>query len=144
MIKSWHEDFNPSFESFCKMSIWVRLPNLPLHLWVDQLLEEVGEALGYFLMVDVESSDILHSTYACILVDIDASKGLPIEIKLSTPKGFWIQPLDYEGIPFRCRRCFKTGHVVAKYDLEKVKVKKPSSWWKGASSQHYTVFKSSS
>ncbi|GLJ31024.1 hypothetical protein SUGI_0620490 [Cryptomeria japonica] len=136
MIKPWHEDINPSSESFCKMPIWVRLPNLPLHLWVDQLLEEVGEALGDFLMVDVESPDILHSTYARILVDIDASKGLPTKIKLSTPKGFWI--------PFRCRRCFKNGHVVAKCDLEKVKVKKPSSWWEGTSSQHYMVFKSSS
>ncbi|GLJ16365.1 hypothetical protein SUGI_0277300 [Cryptomeria japonica] len=144
MIKPWYEDLNPSYESFCKMSIWVRLPNLPLHLWVDQLLEEVGEALGDFLMVDVESFDILHPTYARILVDIDASKGLPTEIKLSTPKGLWIQPLNYEGIPFRCRRYFKTGHVAAKCYLEKVKVKKPSSWWKGASSQHYMVFKSSS
>lgn len=111
---------------------------------MDQLLEEVGEALGDFLMVGVESSDLPHSTYARILVDIDSSKGLPAEIKLSTAKGFWIQPLDYEGIPFRCRRCFKTGHVVAKCDLEKVKLKKPSSWWKGDSSQHYMVFKSSS
>ncbi|XP_059066283.1 uncharacterized protein LOC131857612 [Cryptomeria japonica] len=111
MIKPWHENFVPLSESFCKMPKWVRLPNLPLHFWVDPLLEVVGDALGDFLMVDVESSDILHSTYACILVDIDASKGLPEEIKLSTPEGFWIQPLDYEGIPFRCRRCFKTGHV---------------------------------
>ncbi|XP_059068259.1 uncharacterized protein LOC131858826 [Cryptomeria japonica] len=109
------------------MPIWVRLPNPPLHFWVDQLLEEVGEALGDFLMVDVESSDILHSTYARILLDIDASKGLPTEIKILTPKGFWIQSLDYEGIPFRCRRYFKTGHVTTKCDLERVKVKKPSS-----------------
>ncbi|GLJ17964.1 hypothetical protein SUGI_0315700 [Cryptomeria japonica] len=70
------------------MPVWVRIPNLPLHFWVDTLLEVVGDALGDFLIVDTESSDILHSTYARILVDLDTSKSFLEEIKLSTLKGF--------------------------------------------------------
>lgn len=87
------------------MPIGVRLPYLPLHLWVDLLLKEVGDTLGDFIMVDTEFSDILHFTYARILVDIDASKGLPMEIKLKSPKGSWIQPLHYKGICFLYRSC---------------------------------------
>lgn len=30
-LKSWHPNFDPSTESFSVLSIWVRLPNLPLH-----------------------------------------------------------------------------------------------------------------
>lgn len=68
MMKPWHEDFNPSSEILYKVTIWVRLPYLPLHLWVDQVLEKVGDALGDFLMIDVDSSYMLHSTCAHILV----------------------------------------------------------------------------
>jgi hypothetical protein len=55
---------------------------------VNSLLEEVGEALGDFFMVDLESSNLLHSTYISNLVDINAFKGLPMDIKHI--KGFWI------------------------------------------------------
>lgn len=47
---------------------------------VYSLLEEVGDTLGDFLMVDDESSNILHFAYACILVDIDVFKGIHVEI----------------------------------------------------------------
>lgn len=59
--------------------------------------------------------------------------------KYSTPKGSWIQPLSYEGISFKCRRCFKTGHVVSKCELQRGKTINSSSWWNGVSSQHYTT-----
>ncbi len=72
--------------------------------------------------------DLLIFFYTQILVDLDISKGLPVEIKLESPMGCWIQSLDYEGNPFRCR-CFKIGHVMAHYGLEKLK--KPT-WQKGA------------
>lgn len=139
MIKPWHFDFNPVSETFNKFPIWVRFPNLPLHLWHDSLLEEGGDALGDFLMVDDESSGILHSTYARILVEINVSKGLPAEVLLKSSKGSWVQSLDYEGIPFRCRRCFNTGHSAAHCGFEKKT--KTTTWWKGASQQHYTVEK---
>ncbi|GLJ49864.1 hypothetical protein SUGI_1059620 [Cryptomeria japonica] len=92
-------------------------PSLPkLHAWIYEhwerlITEEVGDALGDFLKVDVESSDIFHSTFVCILVDLDISNGLPAEILLNSSKGSWVQSLDYEGIPFRYRRCFKIGHL---------------------------------
>ncbi|GLJ24576.1 hypothetical protein SUGI_0469560 [Cryptomeria japonica] len=84
-----HSDFNPSSETFNKILIWVRLSNLPFHLWADPLLEEVGDALGDFLMVDDGSSDICHSTFS-LLVKMDVSKGLPAEILLKYFKGFWV------------------------------------------------------
>ncbi|XP_059074832.1 uncharacterized protein LOC131874903 [Cryptomeria japonica] len=141
MIKPWLSDFNPSSKTFNKILIWVQLPNLPLHLWVDPLLEEVGEALGDFLMVDDESSDILHSTFACIQVEMDVSKRLSSEIYLKSSKRCWVQSLDYEGIHFRCRRYFKIGHSAAQCGLEKKTMS--SSWWKGASQKHYTIGKNS-
>ena len=85
------------------MPLWVRLLNLPLHLWLDLVLEAMGDAIGDFQMVDSKSSDILHTTYARILMVVDVSKGLRKKIKLEVPNSSWIQILDYKGIPFRCR-----------------------------------------
>ena len=48
----------------------MQLPYLPFILCVDSLLDEVGDTLGDIMMVDDESSDILHSTYAHFLVDM--------------------------------------------------------------------------
>lgn len=63
---------------------------------------------------------------------------MPAEV-LKSSKGSWVQYLDYEGIPFRCRRCFNTRHAAAHCGFEK-KTKR-ATWWKGASQQHYMVEK---
>ena len=65
------------------------LPNLPLHFWVNYIFKEISEALGDFCMVDSQSFEHFHYTYARILVDIDVSKGLLAEIILSYSKGSW-------------------------------------------------------
>ena len=73
----------------------------------------MGDAIGDFKFVDSESSNVYKMKYACILMEIDVSKGLPEMIRLSYPNGSWIQLLDYEGIPFTCRECHKTDHLAA-------------------------------
>ena len=57
-------DFDPLTESFNKVPIWARLPNLPMHLLLDSILESVGDAIGDFLFVDSATSDVLHLTCA--------------------------------------------------------------------------------
>ena len=69
------------------MPLWVRLSNLPLYLWLDLVLEAMGDPIGDFQMVDSKSLDILHTTYAHIFMVIDISKGLLEEIKLEVPNG---------------------------------------------------------
>ena len=90
MAKSWFKDFDPSMKSFNKVPLGVKLLNLPLHLWVDSILEVVGEALGDFLLVDYVSSNVDCTTYAQILVEVDIFKGLPAMICLASPFGAWI------------------------------------------------------
>ena len=55
----------------------------------------MGYALGDFIMENEESSDIIHSIFYRILLDIDTSKKLLAENQLKSPKviGFslWIR-----------------------------------------------------
>ncbi|GLJ14860.1 hypothetical protein SUGI_0241750 [Cryptomeria japonica] len=86
-VKPWHPDFNPFSETFNKISVWIRLPYLPLHLWANSLFEEVGNSLRDFQMMDDDSYNFLHSTFSRILVELDVSKGLPTKIVISSSKG---------------------------------------------------------
>ena len=118
MVKHWYPNFNPQTESF-KIPTWVRLPNLPLHFWGNSIFREISEALGDFRMDDSQSFEHFHSTYARILVDIDVSKSLPAEIILNHSKSSWNHSLDYEGLTFRCKKCFNIGYMAAKCEIGK-------------------------
>ena len=113
--------------------------NLPLHLWVDSILKEVGSSLGAFCLIDKDSSNIYRTTYARILVELDVSKGLLDSILMASSFGSWDILIDYEGIPFHCRKCRMTGHLDSGCSAGKSGLMKSPSWWKGASDDHYTV-----
>ncbi|GLJ50401.1 hypothetical protein SUGI_1074260 [Cryptomeria japonica] len=119
LAKPWHSDFNPFSEKFNKILVWVRLPYLPLHLWHDYRFEEISDAIGSFIMVDNESFELYLTTFAHILGKLDVSKELLAEIVINSSFGSWVQTLDYKGIPFMCRKCFKTGHAAGNCGVER-------------------------
>lgn len=82
-----------------------------------------------------------HTIYAQILIEVDISKGLTLKICLATPFGTWTQCLDYEDIPFHCRKCHQTGHLATSCSSVKSSPLNSPSWWKYAKDDHYTVFK---
>ncbi len=89
MAKPWFVSFDLSIESFNKIPLCLRLPNLPHHLRIKSLLEAMGNALGDFLLVDSTFCNVFQMTYAHVLVEIDVSKELPKIIKLVSPYGSW-------------------------------------------------------
>lgn len=90
LLKPWHLAFNPNSETFDSTPIWIRLPNLPLQFWFDSCFEAIGNSLGKFLMSDEVSLNLMHTTFARLLVEMDSSKDLPSEISISTSKGSWL------------------------------------------------------
>lgn len=82
-----------------------------------------GGLLGIFQIVDSVTSDVMHSTVARILVEMDVFKVVLENISLGSPRSVWTQVLDYEGLPFRCRKCHMTGHVVACFSSDKARSK---------------------
>jgi len=107
----WFPDFDPNKMTVTKMPVWVRLYNLPLHFWNEQVLEGIGNSLGKYIKTDLERIDERIYTFARICVEVDLSKGLPDNIKLIYKQQIWLQVLDYENTAFRCRLCTQTGHL---------------------------------
>ncbi|GLJ19278.1 hypothetical protein SUGI_0346720 [Cryptomeria japonica] len=90
-------------------------------------------------MIDEGSLNFLHTTFSHILVEMDVSKDLPAEISLKSSRGNWVQPVDFEGVPFRCRRCFKTGHLAT--SCGRCRIECITSLWKEEVPHFYRVEK---
>ncbi|KAH9295953.1 hypothetical protein KI387_039541 [Taxus chinensis] len=135
VLKPWFPAFNPITESFACKPVWIRMPHLPLQFWDRTCLTAIGNTLGHTLFIDPQTTGFTHTTFARILVELDTSKNLPANIELIVQNRTWTQSLDYEGLPFRCRKCFATGHTADVCGVEKRKNGK-NNWWKNALPEH--------
>ncbi|KAH9325649.1 hypothetical protein KI387_005827, partial [Taxus chinensis] len=116
-ITPWFPDFNPNTYSVTKTPVWVRLPNLPLHLWY--ALEDIGNVLGKFIKEDMDRTHSGLCSFAQICIELDLSKGLPDRINLKFGNFQHTHVLDYENTAFRCRLCKNAGQIQASCPFNK-------------------------
>ncbi|KAK1273191.1 hypothetical protein QJS04_geneDACA015202 [Acorus gramineus] len=64
-------------ERLSSIPVWVRLPNLPLHLWEEDCLSRIGSTIGVPLYADSATLQCRRAAYARICVEVQASKALP-------------------------------------------------------------------
>ena len=72
---------------------------------------------------------------------MDLSRALPDEVILEAFDEKWVQTVDYEHIPFRCRRCHEHGHLLRDCPLSKANNKSKTNTMKGTDSFHKVVHK---
>jgi len=127
LLKPWTPLFDASRERVDIVPLWVRMPAFPLQFWKEKYFRSVGNRLGEFLEADESFLETKQKRIARILVNINVREGLGDEIELVLGSYRHIQKLDYENIPFRCRRCHEYGHLVAdcKLPLRIIKRKSP-------------------
>jgi len=117
LMKRWHPLFDASRERVEESPIWVRLPALPLHYWEPFHFRNIGNILGTFLEADLSYLETFDKRVARILVSINLREGLAEQINLIRGTESIPQILDYENVPFRCRRCYVYGHPASECDL---------------------------
>jgi hypothetical protein len=66
--------------------IWVRIPSLPLVLWLEDVFEETCNSLGLYYEVDLSFQDTGNFRMAKILVGSKTSKGLVNELVIQRGK----------------------------------------------------------
>jgi hypothetical protein len=108
-LNRWTLDFDPAMEVPKEVTVWVRLPNLPIHCWNLISLQKIGNGLGKY--IDRANSK---DQYSCarIYVEVDLGVGLPEAVKLKVGDWQHLQKLDYEQLPFKCRGCHEYGHFL--------------------------------
>lgn len=111
LFKRWTPLFDPETEQIGIGPIWTRLPGLPLHFWLEDVFIRIGDAIGTYMDHDKSYQQTGMMAYARILVNLDRRGGLLESITIQWRETTRKQIIDYEGIPYRCRRCHKVGHL---------------------------------
>jgi hypothetical protein len=111
MLKRWRLAFNPDTDFFQLRHLWVLLLGLPLHLWNEEALRAIGNALGKFITLDSQSLNIPLRKMGRVLVEMDITSGLPEKLEIEWRGRTHLQILDYLGLPFRCNLCHETGSL---------------------------------
>lgn len=91
--------------------MWVRLYSLPVEYWEEDSLQAIGNTLGEFVKVPEETKTCRYTYFACICVYMNLNQALPDAVSISHYDIEWVQTIDYEHVPFRCRRCHALGHL---------------------------------
>lgn len=82
-------------------------------------LKSIGNKLGHFLNISEAMLRGKYTSYARICVEMDLLGALSDEVILEFYDDEWVQAVDYEHIPFRCRKCYEHGHLFKDFPVNK-------------------------
>ena len=82
VLGCWHPRFDPLQERITKRHLWVQLPHLPFPLWNKHVLEGIANTINRFVVVEADFHLAFDKKIACVLVELDISLGLPVEVEI--------------------------------------------------------------
>eukprot|EP00253_Pinus_taeda_P008955 PITA_08955 len=118
-MKFWEERYNPEKEKLLEAPLWVRLFGLPNEFWDPEILEGIGNSIGSFVKAAEATRRGKYNSCARICVYVNLAEPLPDHVEVEYHDEVWEKPVDYEHIPFRCRKCHEYGHLVRQCPLNK-------------------------
>jgi len=83
LLKPWNPLFDASIGCLDKISVWVRLPVHPFHLWSFEYFKKIGNFLGDFVDADMSYEETKQRKVARILVNLNVREGLGEEMDLT-------------------------------------------------------------
>lgn len=115
-LRKWALDFDPETENSNLKMVWLRLPDLPHHFWLDEAIQSIGSFIGTFLSVDRASRTMAYARL-CVLVDANATLSSFMEI--SSNLGILRQEIWYDNPSVVCSNCLSKDHLSDRCPLKK-------------------------
>jgi len=107
------------------MPMWVRLPRLSFKLLGNKAISELVSTIGIPIKTDEAMKNKARISFARVLVEVNASLGLPKMIERVDEDGvIFTQEVIYENPPPTCSKCLCFRHVAEECPLIKVLVPK--------------------
>jgi hypothetical protein len=110
-LRFWMDHFFPEKEYFSYAPVWIHLYSLSQEFWLEEILAGIGNTLGLYVKSSEATRQRRYTSYACICVYMNISKALLGSLTLEYRDEEWLQTIDYEHIPFRCRKFHEHGHL---------------------------------
>ncbi|GAV83448.1 DUF4283 domain-containing protein [Cephalotus follicularis] len=86
-LRKWAKGMSLKLEEFSSIPVWVKLSNVPVHLWTKLGLSYIASVLGKPLYMDAQTTNRQVLTYARVCVDMSATSSFPISILLDVDDG---------------------------------------------------------
>ncbi|CAK8541602.1 unnamed protein product [Lathyrus sativus] len=77
LLREWKSNFNMKKDMLKTMPLWVKLFQLPLHLWGARSLSKIGSAIDAPVVTDEFTTNKLRVSYARILVEVGITLSYP-------------------------------------------------------------------
>jgi hypothetical protein len=104
-------------QHFAYAPAWIRLYSLPKEFCLEEILLGIGNTLGKYVKSFEATKQKKYTSYARICVYMNISKDLPGTVTLEYQDEEWAKTIDYEHIPFRCRKFHEHGHLFKYFPL---------------------------
>ncbi|KAJ8898805.1 hypothetical protein K2173_007230 [Erythroxylum novogranatense] len=105
-VQPWHSKFRVSQCTPRMAVVWIRLPEMPLQYYPEDIIRPLGEAVGKVIRVDYNTSELQRGRFAQLAIIVDLDKPL-------VPK-FYIDgeefSVEYENLDNICFECGRYGH----------------------------------
>ncbi|CAH9104520.1 unnamed protein product [Cuscuta europaea] len=110
-LKELSEDFSVDSDEFLKVPTWVKFPRLPMRLWQANEIGRIASMVGVPITTDKITQEQTYTSFARVLIEIDASKQPVLQFPIILPSGKeHTQRVIYETYPNFCYHCKTFGH----------------------------------
>ncbi|XP_019161164.1 PREDICTED: uncharacterized protein LOC109157779 [Ipomoea nil] len=106
----WQPDFDPFTAKMEKITVWVRLPGLPVEYFQESKARKILSFIEKPMKLDLNTSGVEKVRFARAAVEVDLRKPLVSMVWVSDR----VQPVEYEGLHVICFECGEVGHASSK------------------------------
>ncbi|GAV88870.1 Exo_endo_phos domain-containing protein/DUF4283 domain-containing protein/zf-CCHC_4 domain-containing protein, partial [Cephalotus follicularis] len=110
-LRLWERDLPPISSGFTKITVWVKLMNIPMEYWTTKGLSHMASVLGTPLHMDPATEAKQMISFARICVEMNADRPFPDVIKSKRRSGAIVGvKVEYSWKPPVCERCKVFDH----------------------------------
>ncbi|XP_024043093.1 uncharacterized protein LOC112099835 [Citrus clementina] len=106
MVQPWTLSFDAKTTDIEQVNVWIRLPELAVHLYNRKVLQKLGELVGTVMKIDSNTASSARGRFARIAVRLSLAKPLVSQFVLDGK----VQKVEYEGLPVICFTCGRYDH----------------------------------
>lgn len=106
VAQRWVPEYKPKTAKLAKMAVWVRLPDLHIEYFRDDIIKSILSNIGKPLKLDRTTIARERGRFARAAVEVDLDKPLVSEILIRNS----VQQVEYEGLHVVCFGCGIVGH----------------------------------
>ncbi|KAG8384481.1 hypothetical protein BUALT_Bualt04G0122200 [Buddleja alternifolia] len=105
-VRKWFPEFCPSSDRVTTVASWVRIPELPVEYYHEEILFAVASGLGVPVKIDPNTYWVTRGRFARFRVQMDLEKPIQGVIDINGK----IYKHAYENLPKVCFTCGRVGH----------------------------------